>query len=342
MEFVLDGVTQTRQSPTGKPLKYQSSRAGEAANQYCLFLKPWITDPGVDIRRVLRLVVEKIDRHGLFVDEVAILPGPFLKKYDLVAGHYWALKLFACAPRLHMTASMRRRFRKFFNADPYSTAVVGGYDFLDQFNDISPFALELLWENVQQHRLGDGCYGAKVTVADRELFLVNGFVPGLMNAYVRADSVIVVFSLKGGLPWSGARKRFVGGSDPAKAAAGSLRNELFLKQADLGLSGLRLGANGVHLSAGPIEALVELRRFTSLTPERPRPLSDFQCGRKLQRTFTPVQVQSIIRNAPIQWKNREISVFELTAERNESLALQLLAKVRDQLSNRAGGAQNLR
>ena len=231
-----------------------------------MFLKPWIVDPGVNVHGVMSLVMKKIGQHGLFVEEVVILSGPFLKKYDLMPQHYRALNLFARAPRLHMTAPMRAKFRMFFSADAEKDLVLGGYEFLAQFGEISPLALQLLWENVEQRRLGDGVYCAKILVGNKQLFLVNGFVPNLMNAYVRSESVIVVFSIKGDLSWGSARKFFVGGSGPATAAAGSLRNELFLRQGVLGIDDLRLGANGIHFSAGPVEALIELCRFTSLTP----------------------------------------------------------------------------
>ena len=53
----------------------------------------------------------------------------------------------------------------------------------------------------------------------------------------------------------------IGTTDPSKAAADSIRGTLFADPAAFGLATVSSNFNGVHMSAGPLEGLVELVRF---------------------------------------------------------------------------------
>ena len=54
-----------------------------------------------------------------------------------------------------------------------------------------------------------------------------------------------------------------GATDPAKAATGSIRRTLAGKESQARLRDVRTATNGVHCSAGPLEAMVEYSRFFS-------------------------------------------------------------------------------
>ena len=60
------------------------------------------------------------------------------------------------------------------------------------------------------------------------------------------------------LSWEDFRGKVLGATDPATAAPGSLRKEIFAQWKSLGLTAEpNVGDNGVHASASPFEALAE-------------------------------------------------------------------------------------
>jgi hypothetical protein len=295
-------------------------------------LKPWVTNPGAHIPAVLELVIRKIASHQLIIDEVVVLPGGFLDRHQVMVAHYGQLNLFARKGSLALCNGMREQFRQFFRTDSAEATVLGGFEFLEKFPELPMHALDVIWQRCEQHRLGNGAYCGQASTGRESVFLINGFVPRLMQTYARRTSAIVVFSIRGELTWSDARKVLVGASDPAIAVSGSLRNEFLVHQAVLGLKEIQLRANGVHLSAGPLEALMELRRFMSVAvPGHPRSAGDFQFGRKLATTFTAAQIDTLLRNPSVVLPEFEQPLFDLTQEMDEDGALALIMSVRDSL-----------
>jgi hypothetical protein len=251
-------------------------------------------------------------------------------------GHYALLHRLNESACVRLDRRMRERFRAAFEVDPVSATLLGGAEFLRRFPNVSPSALELIWENLAQHRLGGGVSCASLQIGDARIFLVNGFTPALMCSYTHPQSAIVVFALSGSLSWKDARSRFVGAPDPARAQPGSVRHELLAHRKTLRLPDVRLGANGAHLSAGPVEALLELRRFReAVLPESAPGAREFQFGRRLARLFSEQEVSALLANPVVALGPSEQSVFAWTEEQDEERALELLGSLRDQLRSRA-------
>jgi hypothetical protein len=333
VDFIIDAIGQIRQSEFTPPSSLRLTPPPQTANQFCLFLKPWTTNPGVRLRALLDFVFASAASHGLAVEELAVLPGAYLRRRQTMQEHYWRMNLFARTGARSFPDSARAAFREAFGTEAKDEIVLGGFEFLERFKTVSPLALELIWENVQQHRLGNSISCARITVGNESLFLVNGFVPNLMETYGLPHSVVVVLSLHGPLAWRDARKLFVGQTDPAKAIEGSLRNHLYVNRNALGITDLRLGANGVHLSSGPIEALVELHRLMSLgSPDAQRSHADLQFGRKLLSIFSPQEVKAIVANPTVRFEGRSEPLFDLTEELDEDAAQTLLLGIRDQFA----------
>jgi hypothetical protein len=70
------------------------------------------------------------------------------------------------------------------------------------------------------------------------------------------------------LSWADFREKTLGATDPATAADGALRKEIFKGWKALGLaSEPNVGDNGVHASASPFEALAERLNWVGATLE---------------------------------------------------------------------------
>jgi len=102
----------------------------------------------------------------------------------------------------------------------------------------------------------DGASGTTPNV-----FVVDGFYPYLREKFVKDEAALRLFVVAfdpRDLSWAAFREEVIGATNPAKAAAGSLRAEILAKWEALGLSDAPdTTDNGVHGSAGPLEALRE-------------------------------------------------------------------------------------
>ncbi len=146
--------------------------------------------------------------------------------------------------------------------------------------------------------------------------MLNPFHPFQLEPYYAPDSAIIVLACLAAQPWAELRQRLAGATDPLHAAAGSLRN-LFLTQKErLGLADVSRGANGIHLSAGPLEGMVEVQRFFSDHESGLEvPAADTAFGRRLARNgMDQARILQLAGNPNLAFDGREVSAFDLTEE----------------------------
>jgi hypothetical protein len=225
-----------------------------------------------------------------------------------------------------MSEGARKTFREVYGVDVDAVKIYGGLEFLDAYPDFNAHSLGFLWQNTHFTKLAGGTYAIKVDIWDEEVFIVNGFHPVQLEHFTEKGRSIVAMTLSGDLSWHVARHDFIGSTDPSHAKKGSLRRVFFDNQVSLGLPKISASANGVHLSAGPIEALVELQRYNSdfSDPTGIKSLADFSFGRKLLTVFEQDTIDQITGNINIHVDDKTISVFDLTEELNSDEALQVL------------------
>jgi len=96
---------------------------------------------------------------------------------------------------------------------------------------------------------------------EKPMFVINGFYMQLREGYTSPGKSIYYMTVEwpsSKLSWEDFRGKVLGATDPAKAPAGSIRNDILLKYKELGLPGEpNTGDNGVHASASPFEAMAE-------------------------------------------------------------------------------------
>ena len=132
-------------------------------------------------------------------------------------------------------------------------------------------------------------------------------------------------TLSGNISWTDARNNFIGATNPTNANNGSLRKELLDNKNILGLAEVSQGINGVHLSAGPVEALVELKRYNSNFSDNSRikEYSDYNFGKKLLENFSE-NFENIVANVNIDVQGKATSIFDLTEEKNSDEAINVI------------------
>ena len=84
----------------------------------------------------------------------------------------------------------------------------------------------------------------------------------------------------------------------------------------------------MHLSAGPVEGLIELIRYNSdFSKNETMDVSDFSFGKKLLSEFSGQTIRTILENPAVTYENNTVTIFDLTEEKNSEEAIRILKKV---------------
>jgi|WetSurSiteA1Bulk_404760.scaffolds.fasta_scaffold00570_8 hypothetical protein len=324
---VIDNIQQAQEGKISYKVIYSENNVLSDQHEFLFFIKPEITlkSDQINLEGILQLVLEKLSLYKLRITDIRILAASYLEKYNIIAGHYGVINALSRKPHEFLSNEAKEKFRIIYGKEPGQENLLGSIEFLHHYSSFTPSSLDELWQNSKAEKLAGGTYCAAVNVEGNEVYLINGFHPKQLIHFTEHGRSIAAFTLSGDLNWAVARNNFIGKTNPAEAAPGSLRNELLMRQGDFGLQAVTSSRNGFHLSAGPVEGLVELIRYCSdyasgvnKTPD------DFIFGRELLSAFSREQTDWICNNHLVEHKGLKIRTFDLTEEKNSTVALQML------------------
>jgi nucleoside diphosphate kinase len=282
----------------------------------------------IQLDNIIDLILGKIESFGLKIHNIKILSANYLKKFNIIAQHYGVINSIAANAIHNMSESSKTKFKEIYGISISEVKVLGGLEFLNYYSIFNPISLDYLWQNKKCEKLSGGTYCLDVKLDDEKIYLINGFHPRQLQQYIEKGRSIVTMVLSGNIDWSEARSNFIGSTFPANANKGSIRKELLNLKNRLGLNEVSQALNGVHLSAGPVEALNELCRYNSNYSEtnQIKKYSDFSFGKKLLENFNKKKILEILSNINIPVEGKKLSVFDLTEEKNSDEAIELLKK----------------
>ena len=301
-------------------------------HEFLLFIKPEITlkSSAINFSDILELILNKTEAFNLGIKNALLLPAEYLKAHDIIAQHYGVINAIARDAKKNLTKKAKKRFEEIFECEFALSPVYGGLEFLGKFSDITPSSLDYLWQNSPAVKLGGGAYAQRLKIDGEDVFLVNGFHPRQLEHFISPGRSIIAFTLAGDLDWPAARNKFIGKTNPADAEAGSIRRSLLEHKDRFGLQAVNSSWNGVHLSAGPVEGLVELIRYNSdFSSGEKLNYTGFEFGRQLSEVFDDKVIGKILNNATVEFEGKPETVFDITEEKNADNALQILKEVYD-------------
>lgn len=296
-------------------------------HEFLFFIKPEIIqfDDEDKMKAILELLLGKISQFGFIIRDIRLLGASYLEKFDIIAQHYGVINSLSRDPLKVFTAETKSKFREVYGHAPEDVKILGSLQFLQQYPSFTPDSLQQLWQLSQTAKLSGGNYCALVKAGGEDVYLINGFHPKQLIHFTAEGRMIITFKLTGNLDWAVARNQFIGKTNPADAAQGSLRNELLVDKKKFGLDEVSAGQNGFHLSAGPVEGLVELMRYGSdFSAGEPKKPADFCFGRQLLKVFSEEETAIICSNRIVLFKGKRTSTFDLTEEKNSKEAIEVL------------------
>jgi hypothetical protein len=328
-ETILEGVEAGLQ-PVVCNREIYRDEAVSGTHEFLLFIKPELLVPTPTIQKeaIVSMILERIAHFGLGIRNIRVLSADYLGTYGIIASHYGVINQLASNAREFVSETGRTRFEALFGEAFDSARVLGGLEFLEAFPCFNAQSLDYLWQNGKFEKLAGGTYALPVRLDGQQIYLVNGFHPRQLTHFTASGRCIVAMTLVGDCPWKTARSELIGHTCPAEAALGSIRRELLERVEEFGLAAVTPSWNGVHLSAGPVEGLVELMRYQSdnASGNVLQPM-DFEFGRRMIEVLGLEKTQRLLANPTVLHEQRKVSVFDLTEEQDADIAMRLLTDI---------------
>lgn len=308
---------------------YVNSEHTPMKNQMLFFFKPEVfLTSSENWEQLTNNILSKIEDFGMRIHNLQVISGPFLAENDIMSNHYGVINKLSNSASKSVSDSSKIQFQNEYNIPFDKAQVFGGHEFLINFPQFTPLTLDYLWQNLTTTRLGSGCYCAELNLDGSKCFLLNAFHPRQLSHFIEPGRIILTAILSTDRDWKECRLDLLGSTDPYKAKIGSIRNYLLQNKESFSLNYFSKGNNGVHLSAGPIEALVEIERFySSGAIEGLNKSSKNFIANILGAILNETQINFCKVNSDINLNSKRISIYDLTEEANVSELNPILSQI---------------
>lgn len=228
----------------------------EQAHEFLLFLKPELTRPQVDLENMLSLFFSIAKQQGISLKECIVHPTTAVKKQKLMERNYSKLNRIAHEGQNACSPEALDHLRGIAEGP-----IFGGYQFLKEYPYFSEIALSIAINNVPTYKLGYGTYASILTLFDQHATILNGFHPHQIHSLTKENAYVVAFRCGSDAPWKSIRADFVGTIVPETANTCSLRYQFWKNRKQNRTLPFCTAYNGVHVSAGPLEAMHQYQLF---------------------------------------------------------------------------------
>eukprot|EP00933_Yihiella_yeosuensis_P066400 TRINITY_DN70654_c0_g1_i1.p1 TRINITY_DN70654_c0_g1~~TRINITY_DN70654_c0_g1_i1.p1 ORF type:complete len:379 (+),score=93.86 TRINITY_DN70654_c0_g1_i1:55-1191(+) len=239
--------------------------AGDPKNFAFVFVKPnALTDA------FQAAVKAKFEEVGIKITSEGELTGEVIDEKKLVDQHYYSIASKATLLQPCECNVPKDKFKDHFGVEWDEVLKSGAaYNAVDACSYLGMNAAEIdvLWQAAKNGKkdwtkLGGGFQCARLEVEGKEpIFVFNGFFMSMRAKFTVPGPNIHYYTVEWdptALSWADFRGKILGATDPAEAAADSLRGKAFADWEALGMAGKPwIGENGIHASASPVEAMAE-------------------------------------------------------------------------------------
>ena len=326
---IMDAVKKAHNNELGfEELFLQDAQNGK--NQFLMFVKPEVllNSSKLKTKEMIELVLKKVEEFGLKVHNIKALGAKYLDENNIIAQHYGVINKLANDAKNTLSQSAKEKFKEIFEKDINEVKVIGGFEFLNEYKEFTPYTLDILWQAQVSKKLAGGTYAEMIKVDDETVYVINGFHPRQLHHFSQSGRSIIVLTVSGDTSWEKSRDDMIGNTFPERATKGSIRSELLAQKDFFGMPDVSILNNGIHLSAGPIEGLIELVRYNSNFSDKAKlkTAKDFAFGKKLYDSFDDKTVEKILSNPNVDVDGKSVSVFDLTEMKDSDEALEILKK----------------
>jgi len=241
-------------------------KKSQKENETLFFLKPefFHLEDFDKTDSLLGLILDKIKEYGIDISGVLTLKGDFLREAKIIERHYGFINRMSVEGSKLLKDEDYEKIRRVLSIDSIEGFIIkGGHELIETEDGFNEDIVTKLWYKKDSFRMGEGFYIQHHKIGTKNIIIINGFNPHQIRHYTADDSKIVLFLLQTDTDWAALRSNFVGDTFPEKAAAGSIRNILYMNAQRYGIKSISVADNFVHTSSGPFDALFEICNFAS-------------------------------------------------------------------------------
>jgi hypothetical protein len=313
------------------PMWLNSSMAApDTRHEAILFIKPEVTMLGTDKLPPFLSAIDKLcAQYDVEMMNIGTLGWQYLSTTGIINEHYGVIGNLAANGMKALTPELQAKVRETFPGVPDSN-IMGALQFLQANPNITAEQLGAEWEthnSTRTKKLAPGTHTQPMNfMGSGDVVVFVGFFPLMAAHFTAKGRSIIAMPVRSNTKWETLRNTMIGDTDPALAVAGSFRAELLEKKDAFGMSVVNKGLNGSHLSAGPLEGMVEVIRFTSnraagtvIAPEQTNFGHTF-----IQAGGTIAELQTLMGNPLVSAGGKTQSAFDATEHRDMSESINLL------------------
>ncbi len=232
-------------------------------NELLMFIKPEIL--AIEDRNCLGnaidLIWAKLSEFDATIAGTVLVGGPSLEQKESMDRHYGAINVLSKNASTGLDAADRSSVYDALAVPAADYPLFGGHEFLNAHPAFTPATLDDLWFTKKAHKVRSGFYVQAYEDAGEKFILVNGFHPAQLAHFTEPAHRIALMLIHSDTGWAELRDQMIGDTFPERAVTGSIRGELHARPAHYGFDEVTIANNGVHLSAGPFEAMFEVANF---------------------------------------------------------------------------------
>lgn len=223
---------------------------------FTLFTKPELFLGGAEnVDAVLREIFARLREVEVCLGGIVVIAPKDVQERELIAKCYERLANVSVDGLSECAAAQRQAIeREAGNRGVRLENIIGGEQFLCQFPDYTAEALGSMVDEQGCKKFGAGVYASFITVADKELMVLNGFYPAQESWLSRGRVPLVALCCYSNFSPREIRERLIGSIIPSEASPGTLRRTFFEKRKEYGLDRVDIARNCIHFSANPVDA----------------------------------------------------------------------------------------
>lgn len=250
-----------RKRQSERRLHFSSLLAASQDNVALVFVKPHAATP-----KVLELVPTFLEGHGLQVLRRGSVGSKDIEEKGIIDAHYSAIAAVGMARDMTTLGleAVEEKFQVYGRSlqDAMAAGEVCSAVTAMEILDVTPSELLRRCLAAGYEKLRSGLYCARLEGGKTgQLFVLNGFYSRMREKFTAEGVTVhwyVVSWSPAELSWSNFRSKVIGATNPKDATDGSLRARIRDEWESLDLKEeTNYQDNGVHASAGPLEALRE-------------------------------------------------------------------------------------
>jgi hypothetical protein len=296
------------------PVSTPEALAGRS--QALFFLKPELLYPDRDRAKTIDAVGSVLTAASIATGGAAVL-GPE-RLAQTIAAHYGMINRVSRFGVAALSDAARAKLDEAFGPQlAEGVPALGGHEVVER-HGVTPEDVEAAFKGPT--KLAPGTYAVATEVAGQPFVVLNGFHPAQIGHYTAPRSRVVALEIYwSDRSWRSFRNDVVGATQPDQAEPRSVRGVLLARAAELGLGEVTISTNGVHGSAGPIEAMVELTRFLGVEP------GQTAMGAALREAGVPVSTISQLAGSGDEGGDLRQKVFDATEDVEPAAAIEYVS-----------------